>query len=256
MFIPIDRLPGYIEADHRESEDRWHTEQGRNDRERVLALIRAGAGEDFLQRDVEAGALPTLKGMSDLRGLQVHGETFQFPGGDTFESIDFSFASFWNTSFENAVFESAMRFGRVYGCTFIRCIFIYGGFSATRFENCRFTDCDFIESFGFTNCDFRSVVFAGCYLGIPIFDDCRFDGTTQVSPSAAKPVRGGNAQRDPKRESALYIGISAAYRSAGAREQSREALFIALKAVTRHNREGVGKALGFFKEYVGAPLEN
>lgn len=248
--MPIDRLPGHDEAEHRRCEDRWTVGRGQQDRERVLALIRDGAGEDFLQRDVEAGRLPTLTGMWDLRGLQIHGETLRFPEGDTFESIDFGFASFWHTTFENAVFESAMRFGRVCGCTFTRCIFIHGHCFATRFEDCQFVDCDFIESFSFTNCDFRSVDFCGCYLGLPMFDDCRFDAATRVSDSSPRPVRGFNAQRDLKRQSTLYIGISEAYRSGGAREKARDALFEALCAETRHNRDGARRAVGYVKEFV------
>lgn len=57
-------------------------------------MIRAGAGEDFLQGDFEQGQLSLLEDMWDLKGLNIFDEQFKFPGGDTFENIDFSYAEF------------------------------------------------------------------------------------------------------------------------------------------------------------------
>lgn len=55
MFVSIDRLPQFDPAQRERYRRRWEQNEGRHLRERVLELIRAGAGEDFLQGDFEAG---------------------------------------------------------------------------------------------------------------------------------------------------------------------------------------------------------
>ena len=150
--------------------ERWELE-GRATTEAVLNLIRKGAGEDFLQGDFEAGRLPVLDDMWDLRGLPLANEEFEFPTGDTFEAIDFSYARFTNLVFRNACFpQSSMSFGRVFGCRFVNCLFAYAHFYGTVFENCEFDSCDFVESNEFLNCDLKNVRFRRCFIwtaGIP-----------------------------------------------------------------------------------------
>jgi uncharacterized protein YjbI with pentapeptide repeats len=86
-----------------------------------------------------------LEDMSDLKGLDIFQEQFDFSGGDTFEAIDFSFAEFWHSRFSNAVFNCSIAFARVYNCEFRRCIFSFNHSYGTTFEKCRFVECEFVE---------------------------------------------------------------------------------------------------------------
>jgi hypothetical protein len=249
MFTPINRLPGHDISLRSKFEERWQTQEGRAARDLVLGLIREGAGEDFLQSDFECGRLSLLEDMWDLRGFQIQGETLRFPDNDTFEAIDFSYGAFWNTTFENAVFQSGMRFGRVSGCTFIRCTFIYGHFFATWFGNSRFVECDFIDSCGFTNCDFTNVHFESCYLGVSILTDCRFDTVCSVGPLTENSHR-SKRTRDLRLQADIYLGISDAYQAGRVSASRRKYLFLALQSTTRYNTVGVNRLLGFVKEYL------
>ena len=123
MFVSTDRLLLYKPAKRERYRRRWEQPAGRALRDHVIELIRAGAGEDFLQADFEDGRLAPLENMHDLKGFKIFEEHFDFPGGDTFEAIDFSYADFYHSSFNNAVFNSHVAFARVYNCEFKRCIF-------------------------------------------------------------------------------------------------------------------------------------
>lgn len=130
-----------------------------------------------------------LEDMSDLKGLDIFQEQFDFSGGDTFEAIDFSFAEFWHSRFSNAVFNCSIAFARVYNCEFRRCIFSFNHSYGTTFEKCRFVECEFVENNTFTNCSFREVTFENCFMPTRVFFDCSFDQLTRVDSSAPKPFR-------------------------------------------------------------------
>jgi hypothetical protein len=94
MFSPIHSLLQPQLADSEKFTARWNSRDGYRVQARVLELIRAGAGEDFLQSDFESGSLPILETMWDLKGLQLANEDLHLPRQDNFENIDFSFARF------------------------------------------------------------------------------------------------------------------------------------------------------------------
>lgn len=164
MFVSIDRLPQFDPSKREQYRRRWEQQDGRRLSERVLELIRGGAGEDFLQRDFEGGRLAPLEDMHDLKGLTIFDEHFDFPDGDTFEAIDFSHANFYHSTFNNAVFNCYIGFARIYNCEFRRCIFSFNHAYATTFDKCRFIECEFVESDTFTNCRFRDSEFRNCFM--------------------------------------------------------------------------------------------
>jgi hypothetical protein len=166
MFVSIDRLPQFDPAERERYRRRWEQHEGRALRDRVLELIRGGAGEDFLQSDFEDGRLAPLEDMHDLKGFRIFDEHFDFPGGDTFEAIDFSHADFYHSTFNNAVFNCYIGFARIYNCKFRRCIFSFNNAYGTTFEKCRFIECEFVEGDTFTNCRFGDSTFDNCFIPV------------------------------------------------------------------------------------------
>lgn len=215
----------------------------------MLALIREGAGEDFLQSAYESGELPILEDMCDLQGLNLVGNEFDFPGGDTFEAIDFSYARFTNLVLRNACFpQTYMGFGRVYGCRFVNCLFGFAHFYGTTFENCVFESCDFIEHNEFLNCDCKNVRFERCFFGHPLFRDCRFDSRCAVNPPRALPVSDFQTSLDNTILPDFYLGISEAFSAGGVLTVADTYLLNSLKATRRFNSARRTKPLLFLKE--------
>ena len=250
MFVSTDRLPLY-KPDERE---RYHRRWERNGialRDHVLELIRAGAGKNFLQRDFEAGELEPLEDMYDLKGLKIFDERFEFPGGGTFQAIDFSHAQFYHSSFKNAVFNSNLGFTKVYNCEFRRCIFSFNHAYGATFERCKFVECEFVEGDTFTNCMFRSTAFENCFMPFRLFFDCSFDQETRIGPSVPQPFQMNPISVDPKDQTDIYNGIKEAYRAGGVPERVREYFFLQMQAVTRHNATSHRERwLGLAKEYL------
>lgn len=254
MFTPIDRLPRFDLENHAKYRGRWEDTTGQALRDKILAMIRAGAGEDFLQQDFEAGELGFLEEMWDLKGLNIFQEQFDFPRGDTFENIDFSHAEFYHSAFNNAAFVgSSIAFAKIYNCTFKRCIFSFAHSYGTTFEKCTFVECDFVESNTFTNCVFRDVSFDQCFMPTRLFFDSSFDQLTRVGRSAPTPFRmnSGSFQIDLRNASDILGGIEDAYRDGRVPSKAREYYFLKMQAVTRHNSSSRREKLfGFVKEYL------
>lgn len=253
MFTAIDRLPRLDPDTRAKYQQRWEEGSGLGLHDQVLDMIRAGAGEDFLQGSFEAGRLGFLEDTNDLRGLNIFQEQFDFPGGDTFENIDFSYAEFWHSTFNNAVFMSNMAFMKVYKCEFKRCIFTFNHSYGATLEKCRFSECEFVENNTFTNCSLRDVVFENCFMPNRLFFDCSFDQLTRVGPSAPKPFRmkPGSFSIDPKNSSDILGGLEEAYRAGGVTTQARQYYFQRMQAVTRYNSASTSeKCFGFIKEYL------
>lgn len=252
MFTPIDRLPSFNPDKQNEYRRRWEIGEGPRLQEKVLEMIRAGAGEDFLQWEYESGSLRGfLEDMWDLRGLQIFQEEFIFSGGDTFEAIDFSHASLYHSTFDNAVFNCAIAFARIHNCTFKRCIFAFNNSYGTTFEQCKFIECEFVETNTFTNCVFRDVSFDRCFIPKRLFFDCSFDSLTRVGEFAPRPFRMNPYAVEPKDLSSILNGIEQAYRYGDNHGKARIYFFRRMQAFTRHNvttrRE---KWFGFLKEYL------
>ncbi len=252
MFVSTDRLPSYSPVDQERHRRRWEQHQNPGLRERVLELIRNGARKNFLQGDFEAGRLTPLEDMYDLKGLKLFEEKIDFPDGDTFASIDFSYAQFYHSSFNNAVFGSShMAFTKLYNCEFRRCIFSFNHAYAATFEKCRFIECEFVEGNTFSNCLFRSTSFDNCFIPVRLFFDCSFDQETRVGVAAAQPFRMKPISVNPKDQSDIYNGIKEAYRAGGVSNKVRDYWFLQMQAATRHNATTkMEQCFGLAKEYL------
>jgi uncharacterized protein YjbI with pentapeptide repeats len=151
MFIRKDLLPQYDLEEHKRYKERWQAPDGRELQEKILKMIRNGAGEDFLQWDLEQGELGFLENERDLRGFSFFKEDIVFPKADNFSAIDFSYASFYHSKLKNATFfNSGASFAQIYNCHFVDCVFSISGFYGTRFEKAKFINCAFVGHNSFT----------------------------------------------------------------------------------------------------------
>lgn len=250
MFTPIHQLPLLNTADRNRYQDRWRQEGGRELHDRILRMIREGAGEDFLQMDFEAGRLGFLENMWDLKGIDIMNENWRFEAGDTFEAIDFSYSQFFHTKIHNAAFSANFSFARLYNCEFWNCTFVFNGFYGTQFERCRFINCDFVEGNRISNCDFVRSEFSNCFTGESLFFECRFSNDTDISTFRAEP--NGNWNSDigmPRTEKADFLaGIKDAYAAGGVITRMNAYFFQQMQAATRHNLRGKEKVTAYVFE--------
>jgi hypothetical protein len=251
MFTPIHLLPQHDIRVRVKYEDRWNTVEGRSLAEKVLKMIRKGGGEDFLQLEFEQGRLGFLESMWDLKGLQIFREEINFPKGDNFEAIDFSYASFYHCKFNNACFPSTVfNFTKFYNCEFVNCIFAFTNIYGATLEKMTFQHCDFIEHNRLINCDCKNVRFQDCFIPDNILLDSRFDELSAIDRLREKSVW-ESVVLNREYIAAIYKGIKDAYRSGNVIKQSRQYFFKERKALTRHNAKGwKDKIGGYFLELV------
>lgn len=252
MYTPLHLLPDAASPDSVKFKNRWETPEGRELHERIMQMIRKGAGEDFLQWDFEQHRLGFIEHMHDLRGFSFFNEEIVFPRDETFEHIDFSYGKFYHSKMTNALFECTMDFTKFYNCTFTKCMFWFNNCYACHFERVRFVDCDFIEHNSFTNCSFVSTTFENTFFHRNVFRDCKFDTKTSIPQLLRKPA---SEKKDVELEDAaladLYQGVSEAYVCGGATRKARRYLFLRHQAATRYNNESCGQKLqGLMVEYL------
>jgi uncharacterized protein YjbI with pentapeptide repeats len=254
MFVRRDLLPHYDLKDQRKYKNRWQTPSGRKFQEKILKMIRDGAGEDILQWDFEGGRLGILESGWDLRGLVFSKEDIVFPKADNFSKIDFSYASFYHSKLRNATFfDTVTSFARVYNCQFVDCVFSSAEFYGTTFQKVKFINCAFVGGNSFTNCEFRDVQFQGCFVSNRVFFDCRFDEETVINDPPDRPLTlyAGVHNLDRVNLVEIYKGIKDAYAAGAAFEQARKYLFKERSSITRYNSKAlIQKAKGLFLEIV------
>ena len=239
MFSPIHSLLQPQLADSEKFTERWNSRDGYRVQARVLELIRAGAGEDFLQSDFESGSLPILETMWDLKGLQLANEDLHLPRQDNFENIDFSFARFSHCNFHNGYFACQFRFARLVACRFEHCTFQFTQFYAATLEDVTFVSCDFIEGDSFVNCALTRVPFNLCFIPQNVFVDCQFDQGTAVSQLQPRPVNSGSSLVfDERNRAQIYRAIKDAYSSGSAFSEARSYFFMEMQSIRRHNLLG------------------
>ena len=200
-------------------------------------MIRSGAGEDFLQWDFEQGNLGFLESQWDLKGFSLFNEGIDFPAGDNFEAIDFSYASFYHSKLKRAIFYSAnIAYATIYNCEFVNCIFAFTGFYGSTLEKVRFINCDFMEEDRITNCDLKEVTFKNCFIPKPLFFDCKFDEQTTVDDPRSEPSKGINVDKLNSKDLAeIFKGIKESYRAGQVNRQSRYYFFKERQCITRYN---------------------
>jgi uncharacterized protein YjbI with pentapeptide repeats len=254
MFTPLHLLPQYNAQEFNKYYDRWNTRDGRIIRDRILQVIRDGAGEDFLLWKFEQGNLGFLENMHDLKGLVLYQEDINFPTADNFKAIDFSYASFYSTKLRNATFfETSFSFLRLSNCEFINCVFSFTTFYGATLERTRFINCDFIDHDSFNNCNLRNVKFENCFIPTNFFFDCKFDEQTAVNDPLDEPlIMGGSRPRLKKAELAeIFKGIKEAYMAGNVINQARRYFFKERQCITRYNAKSLREKMGgFFLELV------
>lgn len=243
MFTPIHLLPIYNWKDRDKYQDRWdNNSDGQRIRDEVLKMIRNGAGEDFLQWDFEHGKLGFLESYHDLKGIKIFREEINFPKGDNFEAIDFSYASFYHSKFRNATFPSTFfTFAKIYNCEFINCVFAYTGFYGATLEKTRLVNCDFIEHNHITNCDLRAVTLEKCFISANLFFDCKFDEQTTVDDPLEKPLimSQGSFKFSKGSLAEILKGIKEGYTAGNVIEQARLYYFKERQSITRYNAKSL-----------------
>lgn len=235
MFIPLHQLPEEDGAKIADLHFRWKSPDGRQTHERVLAEMRDGANEHFLQQQFEDGSLPILTDNTDLRGIEIANQSITFPTHDNFKGTDFSYSLWEKSTFVNGLFMCNFSWAKLNECEFRDCTFICPGFAFARIQKVRFVNCDFIIGVRFSNCDFESTVFQNCHFAEPVFTDCRFDSATVVDAPRLNAMKSGPICTDPKDLTRLYAGIRSAYSSGQVFSRAREYAFRERHAATRHN---------------------
>ncbi|MCL4510460.1 MAG: pentapeptide repeat-containing protein [Bacteroidetes bacterium] len=251
MFTSIHLLP-QNSPDNWKYRTRWESDEGRQLHDKIMSMIREGAGEHFLERDFEAKRLGFLKSETDLRGFQISNENINFPRGENFQAIIFSFAEFEYSKFINAFFYCKMSFTRFYDCIFENCTFSFNHCYAATFEKVTFINCDFVEEDTFTNCSFSETIFKNTFIPNNIFYDCLFDSRTEFSGFLPKPSHYNiDLQLRDIDKSELYKQISDGYASGGADAIAREYRFLQLQCYTRYNTQKFrDKVAGFVFELI------
>jgi len=254
MFTPLHLLPADT-SDSQKYKDRWMTDEGENLRENILQRIRQGAGEGFLTSDFQTSRLGFLENERDLKGLKVYNEAIDFPDGDNFQGIDFSYAEFSRAKFTNALFYCVMSFTKFYDCVFTKCTFSFNHCFAAMFKKVTFIDCDFIENNTFTNCSFYETTFRNTFFSSNVFRDCLFDDMTIFTPHTfpEKPINPTFKDIELLNgdKSDLFRAISESYLSGHVSTKSRIYKFEHLKCLTRYNTENNReKFAGYLFEYL------
>ena len=253
MFTPIHLLPRYDIGKLDSYQGRWDRDQGPAIAQKIVGMIREGAGEDFLQGEFENHNLGFLESMWDLKGFNIHGEHFNFEadGSGWFEAIDFSYAQFYHSTFRHAAFDCAFGFARIFNCEFVDCTFSFNSFYGATLEKVKFTNCNFIQHNSFTNCNLQAVEFRNCFVSESIFGDCRFDANTTVNDPIEKSLRTWNLVFDKKQLAAIFRDLKEGYLAGGVTKQARRYFFLQNQALTRHNSDGVWDCfVGYFLEFL------
>ena len=253
MFTPIHLLPRIHAEKVGLYQQRWEKDGGPALRDKILQMIRDGAGEDFLQWEFENHKLGFLESMWDLKGINIHGENLSYEGEGAgwFEAIDFSYAQFYHSTFRRAAFNCEFSFARLYNCQFVDCTFSFNDFYGATLEKVKFTNCNFTERNSLTNCDCRALEFNNCFIPENIFIDCRFDANTTVNDPIEKSLRAWNLTFDKKQRAAIFQGINDGYAAGGVVKQARRYFFRQNQAITRYNSEAKWDcAVGYFLEFL------
>lgn len=254
MFQPVHLLPMFDSDKLKSYRERWEQGDGPSLRDKILAMIREGAGEDFLESEFERHHLGFLENMWDLQGINIYDEDLKFQGEGSgwFESIDFSYAQFYHSKFQGAEFApSTFYFARIYNCKFTNCSFSFSDFYGAMFEKVKFKDCNFIQNNTFTNCDFRDVEFANCFMPESIFRDCRFDPDTVISDPISNAHHGWNLTFDNKQLATFYRDLKEGFSAGGVTRQTKRYFFRQSQATTRHNSVGFRQIFaGYLLEYL------
>ena len=247
MFTSLHLLPQFNGNESVKYQYRWKDYNGRQIFEKIIKMIENGAGEDFLEYDFDKGNLGFLENKGDLKGVDIFKKDINFPEGDNFEGIDFSYAQFYHSKFHNANFiESSFEFARLYNCVFENCLFAFSTFYGCKIEKVKFINCDFVENNAMTNCVFNETKYKNCFYSNVLFSDCKFDSNTSLDAPKDKPSSSFNTELNKTQLAEIYKSIKEAYFSGGVFTKSKQYLFKQKQSITRHNEKGKFRKIGNF----------
>lgn len=234
----------------RKYQDRWITESGREFEKNIVEKIKEGAGEDFLTCDFQAGRLSILENEWDLKGISINDIDIDFPERDTFEAIDFSYATFRRVNFKKATFtcNAGGSFIRLSNCEFDDCIYVFSWWYGCTFENVTFRNCQFIANIYFDNCIFKNCKFEGCFVNQNIFSDCMFDVNTSIDAYENRTDYTGKHKLEKKDIPETYKGIKEAYASGQVYDRYREYFLKQKVAERKYIHRGIRKTRELFIE--------
>ncbi len=254
MFRPIHLLPKPINSDFdkiSEYKERWEKGHGEKCYDFVINKIKKGGGEDFLQWDYQQGQdlKHIMKDEWDLKGIKIWQLDIDFPKGDNFEGIDFSFAEFWHSRFKSATFPSTyFEFSKFYNFKFEDCLFSFANFYGVKFEKVKFKNCTFVEHNSFNNCEFIDCEFDNFFTAGNLFIDCLFDVNTQVKNISFKPIHKFKVELENSNLPNIYKGIKNSYLSGQVFDKYREYFFKQKRSETRYLKRGIKKLGSYFLE--------
>jgi len=247
MFTPIHLLPQFNGIESGKYQNRWRDFNEKKLLDKIIKMIEDGAGEDFLEWDFDKGKLGFLENKGDLKGINIFKKDINFPKGDNFEGIDFSYAQFYHSKFHNATFvESSFGFASLYNCVFENCLFAYNTFYGCTIEKVKFINCDFIENNAMTNCVLIETEYNNCFYSNVLFSDCKFDVNTSIDTPKDKPSSSFHAELDKTYLSEIYKSIKEAYFSGGVFMESKQYFFKQKQNITRYNKKGKLSKIGNF----------
>lgn len=254
MFTPIHLLPRYSAERYEKYKDRWNHGEGPTVQEKVLQMLKDGAGEDFLEWDFQNGRLPILEHEGDLRGLTIFGMEIDFPHEDNFTGVDFSYTSLYHTILRHGTFsDTNFSFTKFYNCEFVNCRFALTHFYGATLEKSRFVGCDFLEHDDMVNCDLKNVTMSKCFYNASFFDDCRFDQQTTIDDPLKSPndTAWFRLQLEKQELAEIFRVIKEGYRAGQVSKKARMYFLKQRKAITRYNTDALPeKARAYFLEII------
>lgn len=236
MYIDISQLREFDSSESEKVTNRWHSGNGFECFKHIEKLIKDGAGEDFLTYDFQEGILKNfLDDEWDLRGIRLHSIDLNYPSGDTFQGINFSYGKFKNCVFKGCMFDASFYFVRFVNCQFIDCIFANSFFKGCYFEDCKFDEIDFFAGERISNCVIANTEFLDFFSPHNLFTDCKITDSSFFQKPLSKPNKIGNELFEDKSLSNFYNQLNLGSKESGAFKKASDYRYKSEKAHTRFN---------------------
>jgi len=237
MYIEISQLKEFDLKEYEEVSTRWNTIEGIDALKHIEKKIRQGAGEDFLQGDVQYGVLKNfLKDEFDLRGISLNRIDLKCPYSDNFQNLDFSYGKLHICTFEDCLFDSTFYFVKFKNCTFKKCTLASSYFKGCYFVDCIFDEVDFFIERRFENCVIENTTFEKFYCPGNILSDCKISNSSEFSePLTKSNYPNWDHGFNKKTFSDFFNELNLGYKRSGAFKKASDNRFKAEKCHTRYN---------------------
>lgn len=237
MFIEISQLQEFDSDTYEKVTKRWDTEQGFKALKHIEKLIQDGAGEDFLQYDVQNGILKGfLDNERDLKGINLSNIEVDCPKTDNFQGIDFSYSRFYNCHFNGCLFDATFLFTKFIDCTFEDCTFSNTIFKGSFFIDSQIKNVDFVNNGRIDNCEIENSKFSGYFFQRNLFSNCKIFNSSEIEKPQKFPNKNwGDLEFNYQTLADFYSALSLGYSESKAIEKSSEKRFLSRQAYTNYN---------------------